>query len=62
MDLRTIEILLTKTENLSKPLIRDRVGLALQDLLKSLGFTPDIEIGIELCNEFFIPIIIQCHD
>jgi hypothetical protein len=62
MKLRTTKILLTKAKNLSKPLIGDREGLALQEPLESLRLMPDIEISIELGNDFFIPIIIKCHD
>jgi hypothetical protein len=41
-----IKILLTKPKNASKPLIKDREGLPLKELMESLGFTPNIEIGI----------------
>jgi hypothetical protein len=62
MKLRTTKILLAKAKNLSKPFIGDGEGLALQESMESLRLTPDIEVSIELGNDFFIPIIIKCHD
>jgi hypothetical protein len=61
MKLRTAKILLTKAMNLSKPFIGDREGIALQEPMEGLCLTLDIEISIELGNDFFIPIIIKCH-
>jgi hypothetical protein len=62
MKLGTTEILLTKTKYLSKPFIGDGEGLALQKPMEGLCLTPDIEIGIELSNDLFIPIIVESHD
>jgi hypothetical protein len=62
MKLRTTEILLTKAKYLRKSFIGDGEGLALQKPMKGLCLTPDIEIGIELSNDFFIPIIVKSHD
>jgi hypothetical protein len=61
MKLRTAKILLTKAKNLSKPFIRGGEGLVLQEPMEGLCHTLDIEISIELGNDFFIPIIIKCH-
>jgi hypothetical protein len=54
MKLRTTEILLTKAKYLRKSFIGDGEGLALQNPMEGLCLTPDIEIGIELSNEFSI--------
>jgi hypothetical protein len=62
MKLRTTEILLSKAKDLSKSFIGDGEGLALQNPMKSLGLTPNIEVCIELGNDFFIPMIVRCHD
>jgi hypothetical protein len=62
MNLLTTKIILTKSKNLSEPLIRDRERLSMQEPMKSLGFMPYIEINIELGNHFLIPITIHSHD
>jgi hypothetical protein len=61
MKLGATKILLTKSKNLRKSLIRDGEGLALKEPIEGPCFTTDIEIGIELSDHFFIPIIVDCH-
>jgi hypothetical protein len=59
MQLWKCEILLTEAKNLSKTLIRDGKRLALKKLMEGPGLTADVEIGIELGDHFFIPIIVD---
>jgi hypothetical protein len=61
MKLGATEILLTKDKYLSKPFIGDGEGLALQKPMESLRLTLNLEICIELSDDLFNPIIVECH-
>jgi hypothetical protein len=62
MNLLTTKIILTKPKNPSEPLTRDRERLSMQKPMKILGFTLDMEIGIESGDHFLITITIHSHN